>query len=145
MKLKGSYRFEGFDKAGKKVFDRTYNNVIVQGLYTNFFKLLNGDAGTLTLTHMATGTGTNPALRADTALQTEFFRKAITKQSYTNLKYTCKLSIAAAESVTTIREIGVFANATDTPGSGVLVSRCSVNVPKNVSTQYLITYTIDTE
>ena len=55
------------------------------------------------------------------------------------------LSTGAAESVTTIREIGVFANATSTPGSGVLVSRCSVNVPKNASTQYLITYTIDTE
>lgn len=139
IKLKGSYRFEGFDAVtGAKVFDKTYNNIIVQNVYTAIFKILKGEAHTMTLSHMATGTGTNPALRADTALQTEIFRKAITTQSYTTLVYKCKLSLAASESVGTVREIGVFADT-------VLFSRCNVNIVKTNSVQLLITYTITTE
>ena len=138
IKLKGSYRFEGFDASGRKVLDKTYNNVIVQGAYTAIFKMLNNETHSMALSHMATGTGTNAALRADTALQTEIFRKAITTQSYTTLRYTCKLSLAASESVGTIREIGVFADT-------VLFSRCNVNIVKTNAVQLLITYTITTE
>ena len=138
IKLKGSFRFEGFDENGKKVFDKSYNNIIVQSAYTAIFKMLKGETHSLTLSHMATGTGTTAALRADTALEMELFRKAITSQSYTNLRYTCKLSLAASESVATIREIGVFADT-------VLFSRCNVNIVKTNAIQLLITYTITTE
>jgi hypothetical protein len=142
IKLKGRYRFEGFNKAGKKVFDKTYSNVITQSLFTNFFKNLNAESAVLNLTHMATGSGVNTALKADTALQTEVFRKAITTKTYGATQFICKLSLGAPESVFTIREIGLFADATSTPGSGILFSRCNVNIVKNASTQYLITFTI---
>lgn len=142
MKLKGQYRFEGFNDKGEKVFDKTYSNVITQNLFTNFFKNLNAESAVLNLTHIATGSGTNAAAKTDTALQTEVFRKAITTKTYGTTTFVCKLSLGASESVFTICEIGLFANGTDTAGSGTLFSRCNVNIAKNASTQYLITYTI---
>ena len=82
------------------------------------------------------------SMKANTALQTEVFRKAITTKTYNATQFICKLSLGADESVFTIREIGLFADGTDTLGSGTLFSQCNVNIAKNASTQYLITYTI---
>jgi len=141
-KFKGEYKFEGFDLNGKKVFDKTYKNVLVQNYFNEIFAMLNGDAVALELTHIATGDGVTAPLKANVALENELFRKAISSKSITATQFILKLSIAASESVFTIKEIGVFAEATDTPLSGILISRCAVDVVKNASTQYLVTYTI---
>jgi hypothetical protein len=139
--ITGEYRIEGFEN-GVKTIDQTVKNVITQNLFSGLFDALDGDSCALEITHMATGTGTNPALKSNASLQTEVFRKAISAKSQTATTFVVKLSLAAAESVFVIREIGIFAEATDTPGSGVLLSRVNVNIDKNASTQLLITYTI---
>lgn len=134
---KGHWLIEGSDGSRYE-----WDNVVVQGFFTAVISRLNGGIDALNVTHIATGTGTNTAAKSDTALQAEYFRKALSSKSTTSSTFVAKLSLAPSESVTTIRELGVFINATDTPGSGVLLSRCNVNIVKNASTQYLMTYTL---
>jgi len=135
--VKGHWLIEGCD--GTRL---EWDNVVVQGFFTNVISRLNGGSAALNVTHIATGTGTNAAAKSDTALQTEFFRKALSSKSTTATTFVAKLSLAPSESVTTIRELGVFIDATDTAGSGTLLSRCNVSFTKNASTQYLMTYTL---
>lgn len=147
MKAIGEYHFEGFDKNGVKVIDRTFHNILTQEFFTRVFKFLNQEISApevdaLNLTHMATGTGTATPTKADTALGAEVFRKAISSKTYSANKFTCKLSLDTSESNFTITEIGTFAKATDTAGSGTLISRALVNIPKTSAIKYLVTYTI---
>lgn len=138
----GEYFFEAYEN-GKRApkYDRHYHNVIVQGFFTGVFKLLNAATGAdIHLTHMATGTGTGAALKTNTALGSESFRKALSSKSYTTTQFIAKLSLGTTESNFTIKEIGIFANATDTAGSGTLISRCLVDIAKNSNITYLITY-----
>ena len=117
-------------------------NVVVQGFFTGLFTHLQGTATPMEVTHFALGTGTTTAMKANVALEMEEFRKARTSISSTPTSLIVKLSLAPIEAVMTIREIGLFMEATDTAGSGTLLSRVNVNVKKNASTQYLITYTL---
>lgn len=138
----GEYFFEAYEN-GKRApkYDRYYHNVITQNFFTGVFQLLNAATGAdIHLTHMATGTGTGAALKTNTALGTEAFRKALSSKSYTATQFTAKLSLGTTESNFTIKEIGIFANATDTAGSGTLISRCLVDIAKNSNITYLITY-----
>ncbi len=147
MKATGEYRIEGFDKNGAKVDDRTFKNVLTQEFFTRIFKFLNQgisapEVDALNLTHMATGTGTTTPSKSDTALGAEAFRKAISSKTYSANKFTCKLSLDTSESNFTITEIGTFAKASDTAGSGALISRALVNIAKTSAIKYLVTYTI---
>lgn len=140
----GEYFFEAYEN-GKRApkYDRYYHNVITQNFFTGVFQLLNAATGAdIHLTHMATGTGTTTATKADTALGTEAFRKALSSKSYTTTQFIAKLSLGTTESNFTIKEIGIFANATDTAGSGTLISRCLVDIAKNSNITYLVTYII---
>ena len=140
-KASGVYTIEGIDADGKRVFIETHN-VLVQGFFTNVFTLLSGGAAALNITHLAVGSGTNAAMKADTALQTETGRKGVSSMSATATKLTVKTSIAVSELVSTWREIGIYANGTATPGSGTLISRASLNYAKTSSIQLLVTYTL---
>lgn len=137
----GRYKIERLD-VDKWVTVQEKKNVVVQGFFTGLFTHLQGTDTPMEVTHFALGTGTTAAMKANTALETEAFRKAHTSISSTPTSLIVKLSLAPNEAVMTIREIGVFMEATDTPGSGNLLSRVNVNVEKNASTQYLITYTL---
>lgn len=145
IKIYGEYNFIFLDEKGNFLKEENYKNVITQNLFNGLFDALDGTACALQLTHIATGDGTASALKADTALGNEIFRKAISSKSFTATKAIFKLSLATSESAFVIKEIGAFAEATGTPGSGVLLSRCNVNIDKNASTQLLITYTITAE
>lgn len=140
-KVSGHYKIERLD-GDKWVAVQEKNNVVVQGFFTGLFTHLQGTDTPMEVTHFALGTGTTTAMKANTSLETETFRKARTSISSTPTSLIVKLSLAPTEAVMTIREIGVFMEATDTPGSGSLLSRVNVNVEKNASTQYLITYTL---
>ena len=113
----GEYFFEAYEN-GKRApkYDRYYHNVITQNFFTGVFQLLNAATGA------------------------EAFRKAISSKSYTSTQFIAKLSLGTTESNFTIKEIGIFANATDTAGSGTLISRCLVDIAKNSNITYLITY-----
>ena len=142
-KIYGVYHIEGF-RDGVKVEDYTFKNVVTQLFFNNVFALLNGGAS-LSVSHIATGTGSAAAAKSDTALVTEVFRKPVTSKSYTTIQFMTKLSIAASESVYHIREIGLFCNGSMIPGSGVLISRAVVDIVKNISTQYTITHILTME
>jgi trehalose/maltose hydrolase-like predicted phosphorylase len=135
---KGVYRFEWLDDAGRVVKAKEYHNVVTQNFFTGVFAALNGTTHDIIATHIATGTGTTAALRSDTALVAEVFRKAVSSKVVTATKFTAKLLLGSAESNVVIREVGVFA------GSSML-SRCNVNIEKTASLQLLITYTLTME
>ena len=134
LKFNGVYHIEGWEN-GVKTIDATYKNVVTQTLFNGLFHALNGAPDDLEITEIALGSGTNTAMKSDTALQTEVFRKAISSKSFTATKFIVKLSLATSEAAFNIREIGVF---TDT----AMLSRVNVNIDKNASTQLLITYTL---
>ena len=140
-RVSGHYKIERLD-GDKWVTVQEKNNVVVQGFFTGLFTHLQGTDTPMEVTHFALGTGTTKAMKSNTALEAEAFRKARTSISSTPTSLVVKLSLAPSEAVMTIREIGLFMEATDTPGSGNLLSRVNVNVEKNASTQYLITYTL---
>jgi len=147
MFASGEYRFEGFDLQGNKVSDQTFHNVLTQLYFTGIMKFLNQaidspNVADLNINYMATGTGTATALKSDTKLQTEAFRKAPASKTRQDTKFICKLSLASNESNFTITEIGTFANGTGTADSGTLISRANVNIEKNANISYLVTYTI---
>jgi len=137
----GIYKIEKLE-GNKWITVEEKKNVVVQGFFSGLFTHLQGIDTPMEVTHFALGTGSSTALKADAALETEVFRKERTSIYATPTSLVVKLSLAPSEAVMTIREIGLFMEATDTAGSGNLLSRVNVNVEKNASTQYLITYTL---
>lgn len=132
IKVKGRYEFFNVDTKETKVFD----NLVVQGFFTNIFKAMKGETFYLQVKDFATGSGTNAAIKSDTTLQTEYFRKAISSINYNTTQCVIKTTLAPSESNITIKEVGIF----DTNGG--LISRANVNIEKNASTQYIVTYTM---
>ena len=114
----------------------SFKNVVCQNFFTQLFKRMKNEASDLYITKFATGTGVNPALKTDTALQTEVFRKNVSSVNYNLTKITIKTTLATSESNFVIKEVGIF---TDTG----IISRCNVNIDKNASTQYIVTYTLE--
>ena len=140
LTLHGHYTVEGYDADGKLVERHEVDNLLTASLYTMIFNFLNASAQSVSITHMATGTGTASPSQADTAMGTELFRKApASKIAGTNM-FTCKLILLPAESNGTITELGVFCNGTDTSGSGTLISHASCNIVKTATTKYLLTW-----
>lgn len=148
LKLHGLYVIESFDAQGNLLSKVEKKNLVTQNMFTGFFKFLNQalDApaiDSLNLTHIAIGTGTNAALKTDTLLQTETFRKALASKTYNSETFVSKTSIQAAEGNPAggiIREVACFAKATDTANSGLLVSRANVVIEKNANIKLVITW-----
>lgn len=136
LSISGEYKFEGYDITGKKIFEKTFKNTVVQNFFTSLFKIIAGQTGYVLAYQMATGTGTNVAAKTDTTLQTEYYRKNVTSITYTTTQVIIKTVLTPVESNITIKEIGIFSS------DGGLLSRCNVDVDKNSSTQYTITYTM---
>lgn len=153
IKAVGIYKFEAYNaKTLERIpkLDRTYRNILVQGFFTTVFEFLNQaisapNVADLNLSHFATGTGTTTPMKSDTALETEYFRKAISVKSFGSTSFVCKTILGPTESNITIREIGIFANGSMTPGSGTLISHCSTNFEKISNIQYIVTYTLTLE
>lgn len=132
-KVKGAYIVENVDTGEK----RTYHNVITQNWFTNVFKAINGDpTADLIITSLATGDGLTPALKTNTELENELFRKNVTSISYTSTFIKITTLLAITESNFQIKEIGMFTS------SGI-ISRVNVDILKNISTQYYIHYILN--
>lgn len=144
--FKGQYIFEEY-REGKLVSVKKFDNVLCQRYFTGIFNFLRQSdtsqaAAYLNITHFATGTGTTAPAKADTQLQTEVFRKSVTTRTQTNTTCVIKTTLAPSESNFTIKEVGIFANGTGTANSGNLISHCAVDVIKNSSSQYIVTFTL---
>lgn len=144
--LKGQYLFEGY-KGSRLVHVAKFDNVITQLFYDRLWSFINADNETpdfdaLAANYMATGTDSTTATIADTLLGDEQFRKAISTKTKTPSVFTMKTLLGTADSNFRIREVGIFAGATSTADSGVLLSRCNVDIEKLATVQYFVTYTI---
>src|SRR5574344_577357 len=140
LTLHGHYTVEGYDADGKLVERHEVDNLLTASLYTMIFNFLNASAQSVSITHMATGTGTASPSQADTAMGTELFRKAPASKIAGTDTVTCKLILLPAESNGTITELGALCTGTDTAGSGTLISNASCNILKNSNLKYLITW-----
>lgn len=134
-KITGTYYITN-DATGETVIKK---NVVVQGFFSAVISYLNGTTtAAIGITKLAAGTGTNAAMKSDTALQTQIAEKAITSSSVSTTQYQCKIVLAPSEFVGRIRELGIFAGST-------LISRVNVDVTKNASTQYTVKYILTIE
>jgi len=133
----GEYHIEGFSiDSGKKVFDRTYHNVVCQNFFNQLFKALENQASILDVLSFATGTGVSAAQKSDTSLENEQFRKGITQITSDSTQIKVITQLDPFESNFIIKEIGLFFS------DGGIMSRASTNIDKNSSTKYNITYTL---
>ena len=136
---KGRYTIESYNIKTKECKVLVFENAITQQYFSAIHAFLNQsisapDIDSMNLTHIAIGTGTATASRSDTSLSSEYFRKQLTAKSFSATKFTAKVSIDVTEGNVPgeyIKEVGIFAQATDTPGSGILFSRANVNIQKN--------------
>lgn len=94
------------------------------------------DGSSIEIKYIALGSGTTVPAATDTALVTEQFRKVVTQQLANgtgDTKTICYIApYEATSDMFTIQEIGAFAGpeASDTPGSGVMVARWLYNRAK---------------
>lgn len=95
-----------------------------------------GSIDALKIKYFAFGTNSTIPTVNDVALGTEVFRKQITTISQINASTVQSVvSLGAQECNFDIREIGVFCGpaATNTPGSGTMISRIATNISKNTN------------
>lgn len=128
----------------KKVSE--FHNLIMQAVYDKLFGFMNADnvpidCNSLNITHLSLGTGTTAVTSADTKLAAELFRKGYTTKTQGLASFQTKVVIAPSEAVGNIKEIGLFANATDTADSGTLLSRLLIDRQKTAVLQWTIIYT----
>lgn len=150
LKPKGVYTIEYQDILTGKTIKVEKHNVIVQGFVSALWDFLDYTAQTpsanvLDLTYFAIGEGSTAALRTDTELETEYFRKAITQKSFTDSQFKAITVIGPTEGNPTgddILEVGMFAGGSITLDSGLLVSRATVTIPKNTNIQLNVTWTL---
>jgi hypothetical protein len=145
---KGVYKVKYFDHATGQRWEEQYENTYTAGFVQAVFKFLtesvsNPDCDALDITHTGLGTGTTAPTKNDTTLQTEYARKSVGYRAYTATKLTCETSFAASEGNPTgeyIKEVGTFCKASDTPGSGLMISRCAANIYKTASVSIIIVW-----
>lgn len=150
LSFKGFYRIKIVNLETGKVLEDCIHNVVCQGFFDGVWAFLNEaidspSVDALNLTYFAVGDGTTPAMRADTVLENETFRKALSTKSYIDTKFTAKVVIGASEGNPTgevITEVGIFAGGSAAADSGTLISRAVVNIPKNANIQLIITWTL---
>lgn len=88
------------------------------------------------------GSGTSTPANGDTALQTPVYRNAIaSRTNSSNIAYATAF-FNATETTGTYRECGIFSDGSGTIGTGVLVSRVSINVTKSSSETLTIDWTL---
>lgn len=127
-------------------------NLIVQGFYDFIHKYLNYDqegvppgADDMNITHVGIGEGTTPPVRANTVMEDELERKAVTVKGYTDSQYELKVFLEAGDGNFPggfITEVGIFTKGTATLGSGTLISRVITNIQKNANIRLTLIWTM---
>jgi len=98
----------------------------VRRLCNNLLKTNEGIA-----TYGAIGTGTNPAILANTTLQTEYFRKALSVRTPDGTTAVLRMYMTTSEGNIAITEYGVFGEeASASADSGTLFERVIISKTK---------------
>lgn len=101
-------------------------DVIMEAIIENMFD--GTPASGFLVSHVAVGSGTTAPAAGDTTLETEIARVAIASLAYSGKVGTCSAVFGAGVATGTHTEIGVFAEASLTPDSGILCSRTAVSI-----------------
>jgi len=118
-------------KTGKIKRRYKYDNLIVTvGRSVLAQKLASDDTYTGHVDYGALGTGTNAPANADTQLQTEVYRKAVSSYTSNNNIAYISFFYNATETTGTYREFGTFIDGTAVADSGQLFTRVAINVTK---------------
>jgi hypothetical protein len=104
IKAKGVYEFKNLDTG--EIIKK--ENVVCQNFFTPTFEAMKNNTSALDVLSFATGDGTTSALKSDTALDNEIFRKNITSITSDSTKVTIKTTLATSESNFNIKEVGLF-------------------------------------
>ena len=142
LTLNGKYTIQVVED-GKIIKELVIKNVVTNVGKALILNNLLRDETTPVLTnvnYLALGSGSNPATSANTSLQTETYRTTFTSSIITGNIITFNVTIPPGAGPLTINEIGAFINATNSAGSGTLLSR-SVGSYSRISTQsFVINY-----
>lgn len=143
--LKGHYKFTIRDaKTGaiKRVYE--YENIVPTVARTMIANNLTDTSpdNAMRVNYVALGTGTNPPANSDTGLQTESYRNAQASQTNSNNIAYVTGFFEATECNGSYKEAGLFANASSTPNSGILVSRVAIDVTKSNTETLTIDWTL---
>lgn len=142
--LKGHYKFTLTDiNTGEKII-KEYDNIVptvVRALIATH--LTNPTpASTLLINYAALGSGTNAPANANTTLQTEVFRNTIaSRTSASNIAFATAF-FGATEAVGTHKEAGIFASATASANSGILMSRVAIDIVKTNTQTLTLDWTL---
>ncbi len=146
IKIKGELTLNFRNVKTGKVRKYVYKNMVVTYGKNAIAQRLSGQS-VGEITYCAVGTGTTAPALADTALQTELFRKAISVRSYSGNVSTFDTYFTTSEANGTLREAGLFGTGVGrtpsaTPGSGQLFCRVAINRTKTSNDTLTLTWTV---
>lgn len=130
IKIKGELRVRVV-RDGKVIQEVSKKNLVVNAgltLLANRLSDASPDSGCL-INYIAVGTGTDSPDAADTTLQTENARKAVASRTNSGAVAAISTVFNAGEVPTsTLKEVGIFIDATGTVDSGTLFARQNIDV-----------------
>lgn len=132
-------------KTGKITEVKEYHNLIVstgKEIIAEFLGTTSPSITTLSPNFCAVGTGTNAPAAGDTALQAETARTIVASKSHANNIAYLTGFFGATDVSGTLREVGLFIDATATSGSGILFNRVSINITKAITETLTIDFVI---
>lgn len=139
IQVHDNVRIELFDEFGNsKQVEEVHNLVVTTGL-AHIADALSSSPGQSAMSHMAIGTGGTAAALADTALQTELDRNALTSRTDAGAVITYVGTWAAGDGTGAITESGILNNSS----GGTLLARSVFSVVNKAAADTLIiTHTI---
>lgn len=132
-------------ETGKVKRTKEYHNLVVnsgKAILAEFLGRAVPSISQLSPNFCAVGTGTNAPAAGDTTLQTETDRRVVASRSHSGSVAYITGYFGATDVSGTLREVGLFINATATSGSGSLFNRVAINVTKAVTETLTIDFTI---
>ena len=118
LKLTGKLKITLFDTNGNVKDSREINNLVVTAGLNFITSRMNGTSAAV-MSHMAVGTGTTAANAADTTLETELARGALTSAVVSTNTLTFVGDYAAGTGTGALTEAGIFNDAT----TGTMLAR----------------------
>lgn len=145
--LKGEVTLEFKNVKTGKVRKYTYKNLVVTFAKNAIAQRIAGSSSAGEITYCAVGTGTTAPAEANTALETEIFRKLISVRSYSGNIATLQTYFTTEEANGTLREAGLFGNAvgktaSGTSGTGQLYCRVAINRTKSSNDTLTLSWTV---
>lgn len=132
-------------KTGRIKEVKEYHNVVCtvgKTIIAEFLGTTTPSVTTLSPNYCAVGTGTNVPAASDTGLQTETARKVVASKTSSGAVAYLTGFFGATDVSGTLKEVGLFINASATAGSGTIFNHVAINVTKSLTETLTIDFTI---